>query len=880
MVFISYTHKDEDICNRVVSLLKEYDIDFWVDKNGIPPSAENFNEEIQKAIVSSADFICIWTDKIKESNYCKRELNLAFELKERNPTNRNIYFLQMGDSLDHLTDMPAGCGIQMVGTNVLFSYNESLLRNSIISISENINKTLIQGVSFEDFTNAIKNKIDSINCEYNQAVSTLHTKIKVDEYSFHDIEKELLNKNNVLIYGERGIGKTTILKRIFYSLVSSLKDDLENGCESFFVPLFIDLESLWSWKSVVYNNALFELCKKLNIPYCINQSVKYIVILDGEMKTSKGALPPAVDSLINPNSGTFSTLISQTKQPFLDGFICFEVNRLSFPDVIQYINQCLGSRTADFLDNLFRRTFAGSAVDYSTENGFFQVVREIFRDFRGEAEKHTSLTSKSVIDRLASDSFYSTNLANSTQTGRLPKSLTNENEIEIWRKLIRENEVFCAIRNPYYLNWLISLYKDDRDYIFPYRLNTINVQICLALLEQLDNRENSLKLVVDTFLVPLAKLIDSQNGKNSPIQISYFVQQLNNTDFNRIKDSLMNSQLINVANNEIVFKRDNYFEYFLKYAASNSMEDELRICSYSELTNCFISYIENDDPFEIFEKDSIEIAVDIINEERDSISFTESEKNRFFEIASKKLDSTKDFKKKASILNGVAKLFDDLSLSSGYDYLDIKESNYWLNINGKTWISRFPITFYHFDLFSKKDYSNPIFWVSGLDTIILNNGKYRKKPLEVDDTGYPLFHISNHPVVGITWYEANAFCKWLEKKLNSKYNVRLPAIDEIKPFLDIDKYNSFNSPSGVMFQSTTPITTFDTNENDLVDIIGNVWEWSSDISEFYGDTLATCYGGCWYSKVERDHLLTTYPAKLSSNNVGFRVVLEKSSQND
>ena len=34
------------------------------------------------------------------------------------------------------------------------------------------------------------------------------------------------------------------------------------------------------------------------------------------------------------------------------------------------------------------------------------------------------------------------------------------------------------------------------------------------------------------------------------------------------------------------------------------------------------------------------------------------------------------------------------------------------------------------------------------------------------------WHLSNHPVIGVTWYEAYAFCEWLSGKENLRY--RLP----------------------------------------------------------------------------------------------------------
>lgn len=114
---------------------------------------------------------------------------------------------------------------------------------------------------------------------------------------------------------------------------------------------------------------------------------------------------------------------------------------------------------------------------------------------------------------------------------------------------------------------------------------------------------------------------------------------------------------------------------------------------------------------------------------------------------------------------------------------------------------------------------------------------------EQDDWNKP-----DYPVVGVTWFEAEAFCNWLTEYLHNKSIVkksivcRLPTEAEwekaakyraIKESLlwpwgnkwDSRKCNSKESGIG----KTTPVGLYNEgSENDINDLIGNVWEWCQD----------------------------------------------------
>jgi formylglycine-generating enzyme required for sulfatase activity len=111
-------------------------------------------------------------------------------------------------------------------------------------------------------------------------------------------------------------------------------------------------------------------------------------------------------------------------------------------------------------------------------------------------------------------------------------------------------------------------------------------------------------------------------------------------------------------------------------------------------------------------------------------------------------------------------------------------------------------------------------------------------------TGY-----DRHPVVGVSWYGAKAYCAWLSVKTGKEY--RLPTEAEweyaarggrySKGFkyaggndLDAVAWHSGNAGS-----SPKPVGTKNANELGLFDMSGNVWEWCSDIPRDYSAQAIT-----------------------------------------
>ncbi len=179
---------------------------------------------------------------------------------------------------------------------------------------------------------------------------------------------------------------------------------------------------------------------------------------------------------------------------------------------------------------------------------------------------------------------------------------------------------------------------------------------------------------------------------------------------------------------------------------------------------------------------------------------------------------------------------------------------------------------------------------------------------------------ARHPVIYISWYDANAYCDWLAQKTGRTY--RLPteaeweyaAIggqlsgwqDEAGNMLRRFTYAGSNDPTAVAWHfekfrdSTTKLTDYCTrpvgglqrNALELYDMSGNVYEWCADwyAADYYGlcaesgqvknppGAISGSYrvlrGGCWYNDAVdcRASFRNSNPPYYRYYSVGFRLV--------
>jgi formylglycine-generating enzyme required for sulfatase activity len=183
------------------------------------------------------------------------------------------------------------------------------------------------------------------------------------------------------------------------------------------------------------------------------------------------------------------------------------------------------------------------------------------------------------------------------------------------------------------------------------------------------------------------------------------------------------------------------------------------------------------------------------------------------------------------------------------------------------WISQYPVTNAQFAPFVDDDgYNNPAYWTeAGWEQRQRENWT---QPLYWDD---PTWNISNHPVVGVSWYEAYAYTRWLDALLRQSdvespgaLVIRLPTEQEwekaargtdwrVYPYpgaFDPTKGNT--GESGIGQTSAVGIFPAGASPYGALDMSGNVWDWclnKYDDSEQTGVDASGAWrvlrGGSW-----------------------------------
>jgi len=180
-------------------------------------------------------------------------------------------------------------------------------------------------------------------------------------------------------------------------------------------------------------------------------------------------------------------------------------------------------------------------------------------------------------------------------------------------------------------------------------------------------------------------------------------------------------------------------------------------------------------------------------------------------------------------------------------------------------------------------YNNIQYWEKG------GYGQYGDTPLYWYDNEYKggsFEENREYPVIGVSWYEANAYCKWLSEK--AFHTHKLPSEKEWeKAARGVDGRNFPWGNSSVDFTianynnnigSIAEITSYrrSLSPYGIYNMAGNVWEWCSDNWEV-SDRYRIRRGGGWYSSYT--HLTAYYRSYylpyLRTVDTGFRVVREK-----
>lgn len=218
------------------------------------------------------------------------------------------------------------------------------------------------------------------------------------------------------------------------------------------------------------------------------------------------------------------------------------------------------------------------------------------------------------------------------------------------------------------------------------------------------------------------------------------------------------------------------------------------------------------------------------------------------------------------------------------------------------YIAKYPITYVQFQAFIKDDFSNPRWW-EGLEA----DNEHRTKPRK------PRWSVFNRPRETVSWYDAIAFCRWLNARLDAAEPGRWPDIPLDLTPQTLLEYPGVRLPTEWEWQwaatGGSPAYEYpwgpewngakcNTTESGLsrttavgmypqgvapcgaLDMSGNVWEWclneydTPENTRLGGDALRVVRGGSWYGsgRLARAAYRSRFGPPLSRGNYfGFRV---------
>jgi formylglycine-generating enzyme required for sulfatase activity/energy-coupling factor transporter ATP-binding protein EcfA2 len=242
------------------------------------------------------------------------------------------------------------------------------------------------------------------------------------------------------------------------------------------------------------------------------------------------------------------------------------------------------------------------------------------------------------------------------------------------------------------------------------------------------------------------------------------------------------------------------------------------------------------------------------------------------------------------------------------------------------WISKYPVTYAQFYPFVDTGYVQDQFWTrAGL--------QWRAKRVTPSFWDNRFWNLSNHPVIGVTWFEAVAYTNWLNQLLEREHRfsrkglqVRLPteiewekaargpkgrlfsygnepiaeaannyskipraerdqhkdysiseAVDDVFADWDSVRYLARTSAVGIFAQDNSPYG--------IMDVCGNVQEWLispwtedydlGQVADLEGNGQRLIKGGSWkfHANVARCASRASAPPSTSSTTLGFRLCL-------
>ena len=123
-IFLSYVRDDLVDVQRLVTILREYGIDVWFDRDQLRPG-HRWRDEIRAGIAQGDFFIACFSKKYSERTrtYMNEELTLAIEELRQRPTDR-AWFLPVLLSETEIPDRSIGAGETLRSLQWVELYND------------------------------------------------------------------------------------------------------------------------------------------------------------------------------------------------------------------------------------------------------------------------------------------------------------------------------------------------------------------------------------------------------------------------------------------------------------------------------------------------------------------------------------------------------------------------------------------------------------------------------------------------------------------------------------------------------------------------------------------------------------------------------------
>jgi len=166
---------------------------------------------------------------------------------------------------------------------------------------------------------------------------------------------------------------------------------------------------------------------------------------------------------------------------------------------------------------------------------------------------------------------------------------------------------------------------------------------------------------------------------------------------------------------------------------------------------------------------------------------------------------------------------------------------------------------------------------------------YQKDSVFFVEQGY-----DNYPVCFVSWYGANAYCKWKGGRLPTEAEWEYVANSQ-KDF-SADRINKIARYKENSEAQINKVGSQEPNAFGVYDIYGNMSEWCNDwySVDYYKNytkknpqgaefgQMKVKRGGSWYSEKESIYPTNRKASNLNNNNitVGFRIVIDNNIKND